>query len=117
MATAWAEDGRIVIQKPNEKGYGVELGSVADAERFQIQLVSLEQSSEATKLSRDRDRETIWCSEFGRLQAFLEKSGSELIIEKEIPAGIKPLKQVEAASVNSRRERRSKDSNVRQHHD
>ena len=103
MATAWAEDGRIVIQKPNERGYGVELGSVADAEKFQIQLVSLEQSNEAAKLSSDRDRETIWCSEFSRLHALLEKAGSELIIEKAIPAGVKPLKQVEAASMNSRK--------------
>ena len=112
MATAWAEDGRIVIQKPNEKGYGIELASVADAEKFQVQLVSLEQSTEAAKLSRDRDRETIWCSEFGRLQSLLEKSGSELIIEKAIPAGVKPLKQVEATSLNSRRERRNKGSDL-----
>jgi hypothetical protein len=113
MATAWAEDGRIVIQKPNEKGYGIELASVADAEKFQVQLVSLEQSAEAAKLSRDRDRETIWCSEFGRLQSLLEKSGSELIIEKAIPAGAKPLKQVAESSLNSRRERKSKGSSLR----
>jgi hypothetical protein len=29
MATAWAENGRIIVKKPNEKIYGVELGSVA----------------------------------------------------------------------------------------
>lgn len=44
MATAWAEDGRIVVRKPNEKGYGVELGAVGDAERMQVQLVSFEQA-------------------------------------------------------------------------
>lgn len=110
MTTAWAEDGRIVIQKPNEKGYGIELGSVSDAEKFQIQLVSLEQSDEVGKISRDRDQETIWCSEFDKLQTLLEKSGSELIIEKAIPAGVKRLKQVQLASINTQRERRSKDA-------
>lgn len=113
MATAWAEDGRIVVKKPNEKGYGVELGSVADAEKFQIQLVSLEQSHEAAKLSRDRDRETIWCSEFSQLQTLLEKSGAELIIEKAIPSGIKPLKQVEAGTVIPSRERSLKEPTLR----
>lgn len=110
MSTAFAEDGRIVVQKPNEKGYGVELGSVVDAEKFQIQLVSLEQSNEADKLSRDRDQETIWCTEFGQLQDLLEKAGAEMGIEKAIPAGVKPLKQVAAASVSSSRKQQSKNS-------
>ena len=54
MATAWAENGRIVVRKPNEKGYGVELGAVEDAERVQVQLVSFEPSSNASKASQDR---------------------------------------------------------------
>jgi len=110
MATAWAEDGRIVVRKPNEKGYGVELGAVEDAERMQVQLVSFEQANDASKVSRDLDRETIWCAEFSRLKSLLEKSGTALHIEKALPVGSKPLKQVQESSTIPGRERRSKDS-------
>jgi hypothetical protein len=117
MATAWAENGRIVVRKPNEKWYGVELGAVEDAERVQVQLVSFEPSSDASKASQDRDRETIWCSEFSRLQSLLEKSGTSLHIEKALPVGAKPLKQVQEPSITSERSRRSKESNLKKKHD
>jgi len=109
MATAWAEDGRIVVRKPNENGYGVELGAVEDAERMQVQLVSFEQANDASKVSQDLDRETIWCSEFSRLKSLLEKSGSALHIEKALSVGSKPLKQVQKSSTIPTRERRSKE--------
>lgn len=109
MATAWAENGRIVVRKPNEKGYGIELGAVGDVERMQVQLVSFEQLNDASKASRDFDRETIWCSEFSRLKTLLEKSGTNLHIEKALPVGSKPLKQVlESSTIPGRA--RSKDS-------
>ena len=117
MATAWAENGRIVVRKPNEKGYGVELGAVEDAERMQVQLVSFEPSADASKASQDRDRETIWCSEFSRLQSLLEKSGTSLHIEKALPVGAKPLKQVQEPSAAGERSRRSKESNLKKMHD
>lgn len=95
MVTAWAENGRIVVKKPNENVYGVELGAIADAERIQIQLVSFEQSEHsASKASKERDRETIWCSEFSHLELLLQKSGTTLKIEKALPVGAKALKSV-----------------------
>src|SRR5690606_16527562 len=36
MATAWAETGKVVLQKTAAPGYGVELGGSADAGRMQI---------------------------------------------------------------------------------
>ena len=110
MATAWAEDGRIVVRKSNEKEYGVELGAAEDAERVQMQLVSFEQSSDAINGSRDLDRETIWCSEFSRLRSLLEKSGTDLHIEKALPVGSKPLKKVQESSTFLSRERKSRGS-------
>ena len=117
MATAWVENGRIVVRKPNEKGYGIELGAVEDAERVQVQLVSFEQSSDASKVSQDRDRETIWCSEFSRLQSLLEKSGSSLHIEKALPVGAKPLKHVQESSATGEHSRRSKQPSLKKMHD
>jgi len=98
MATAWVENGRIIVKKPNDNGYGVELGAVQDAERIQVQVVSFHPSSDISKASQDRDRETVWCSEFYRLQSLLEKSGTALQIEKALPIGAKPLKQVQDPS-------------------
>jgi hypothetical protein len=95
MATAWAENGRIIVTKPNENGYGIELGAIEGAERMQVQLVSFDLCNAASKASQDRDRETIWCSEFSRLQFLLEKAGTSLHIEKALPVGAKPLKQVQ----------------------
>jgi hypothetical protein len=116
MTTAWAEDGRIVVRKPNEKGYGVELGAVEDAERMQVQLVSFEQANDTSKVSRDIDRETIWCSEFSRLKSLLETSGTTLHIEKALPVGSKPLKQVQESSTVPGRERRSRESTPKKMH-
>ncbi len=98
MATAWAKSGRIVVKKPHEKSYGVELGAIEDAERLQVQLVSFDQSN---KDSQDRDRETIWCSEFYRLKDLLEKSGTALHIEKALPIGKKSLKKIHELSAFS----------------
>lgn len=107
MATAWAENGRIVVRKPNEKGYGVELGAVEDAERMQVQLVSFERSDDASKASQDLDRETIWCSEFSHLKTLLERSGTTFQVEKALPAGSKPLKQIDSCLSTSGKSSRS----------
>jgi hypothetical protein len=104
MATAWAEDGRIVVRKPDEKSYGVELGAVEDAARVQVQLVSFEESIHA---SQDLDREIVWCSEFSRLKSALEKSGTSLHIEKALPVGSKPVKRTRSATVLDQKNRTS----------
>lgn len=110
MATAWAENGRIVVKKPNEKDYGIELGTAQDVERVQVQLVSIERSNDVRNVSQDLDRETIWCSEFSRLELLLKKAGTALHIEKALPVGAKPLKRVKESMVSVARERRAKSS-------
>lgn len=90
MSTAWAESGKVVLRKAATPGYGVELGGKADNGRLQVRAVAL--SSNRDK-QRDRDIETIWCSEFARLQAMLHSSGSELLIERALGVGETPLKE------------------------
>jgi hypothetical protein len=115
MATAWAEDGRIIVRKPNEKGYGVELGAVQDVERMQVQLVRFERAGDAHDIARDLDQETIWCSEFTSLKLLLQKAGADLQIEKALPVGSKPLKRVKESSTTAVLDRRTKSSsNIRQ---
>jgi hypothetical protein len=39
--------------------------------------------------------ETVWCSEFGRLQTLVASSGGGIEIEHALPVGATPLKQIE----------------------
>ncbi|AIO30885.1 hypothetical protein DM39_6644 [Burkholderia cenocepacia] len=91
MATAWARDGRVVVKKPSLPGYGVEVGGQAQAGRLQVRAVSLTANRD---VARDKDVETLWCGEFGRLQALLAQHGDDLLIERAMGVGEVPLKVV-----------------------
>jgi hypothetical protein len=94
MSTAWAQDGRLVIRKPDATDYGIELGASLDVSRLQVRLVGSERPSAMRDARRDRDMETIWCSEFARLQDVLAASGSEMVIERAVEVGVQPVKTV-----------------------
>ena len=91
MATAWANNGRVVVKKPSLPGYGVEIGGQAQAGRLQVRAVSLVANRD---VARDKDVETLWCGEFGRLQALLAQHGDDLLIERAMGVGEVPLKVV-----------------------
>ncbi len=91
MMTAWAKDGRVVVKKPSLPGYGVEVGGQAQAGRLQVRAVSLVANRD---VARDKDVETLWCGEFGRLQALLAQHGDDLLIERAMGVGEVPLKVV-----------------------
>lgn len=91
MTTAWAESGKVVLRKPATPSYGVELGGKAENGRLQVRAVALSRDRDT---QRDKDIETIWCNEFGRLQAMLEGHGSELLIERAMGLGVTPLKEI-----------------------
>jgi hypothetical protein len=90
MATAWAQNGKVVLRKTATPGYGVEVGGRADNGRLQVRAIAL--SSDRDK-ARDRDIETIWCGEFQRLQDLLKDKGSELLIERALSVGEVPFKE------------------------
>lgn len=94
MTTAWADSGKIVLRKSATPGYGVELGGKAENGRLQVRAVALSPDRDT---QRDKDIETIWCNEFGRLQTMLQEDGSELLIERAMGIGETPLKEVLAA--------------------
>jgi hypothetical protein len=62
MATAWAEQGRLVVRQPGSAEYGVELTSVNEA-RMKTQLVRFGTAGAATEAQRQRDveMEGKWC--------------------------------------------------------
>ncbi|SMF22282.1 hypothetical protein [Pseudogulbenkiania subflava] len=91
MAGAWAEKGRIVLQKPSLPGYGVEIGGNTEGERLQVRAVAFSADRDT---ARDRDVETIWCGEFSKLQEDLAVIGGGLDIERALLVGSTPLKVV-----------------------
>lgn len=92
MSTTLAQDGRLVIKKPDVPGYGIEVAGGTANERLQIRAVALSASRDAT---RDLDAESRWCQDFSKLQAELRVNGNELVIEKALPVGAVPLRVVE----------------------
>jgi hypothetical protein len=94
MSTAWAQDGRLVVRKPNATDYGIEIGGPPDISRLQVRVVGSERPSAPRDARRDCDMETTWCSEFGQLQRLLAESGGKMIIERAVEPGLQPVKIV-----------------------
>jgi hypothetical protein len=94
MATAWARGGRLIVRKPDATDYGIELGAPPDMSRLQVRLAGSDRPASPRNAQRDRDMETIWCSEVGRLQQLLASRGGDLIIERALDVGAEPVKTV-----------------------
>ena len=95
MATAWVNDGHVVLRKAANPDYGVELGGGTKSERLQVRAVAFGDAQSPRNASRDRDMEGVWCSEFQRLRTLVSGSGGGLEIEQALPVGAMPLKLVE----------------------
>lgn len=98
MDTQWVQDGRLVLRNPSTPGYGIELAGKAEATRMQVRAVKLTSESDH---HRDKDIETLWCGDFTKLQQWLAKQGSDLIIEKALPVGAVALKSVITEEIDS----------------
>ncbi len=94
LATAWVEEGRVVLRKPAQPGYGVEISGDPAAARLQMRAVALTGGTAGPDPARDRDAETLWCGDVAALQTRLAAEGGGLTIEKALPIGATPLKRV-----------------------
>ena len=94
MATAWVQNGKIVLRKAANPGYGVELSGGSKSDLLQVRAVGIGSSAEPRDANRDRDMETIWCGEFDRLKGLVAKAGGNVSIESARPVGQFPLKIV-----------------------
>ena len=97
METAWVESGRVVVQKPNLDGYGVELSGPPDAERLQVRTVALEEDRDT---SRDLDAEHLWCGDFTKLKDDLALAGSRVLVDRALGVGAVPLKVAKATGAH-----------------
>ena len=95
MSSAWERKGRLIVKKPGDTDYGVELGAPADATRFQVRLVGSSTPEVPRDAQRDADQEVMWCGDFERLRAGLVAHGDEVVLERAVEAGKLPLRSVE----------------------
>jgi hypothetical protein len=96
LETGIVEGGRLVIRKPHEPEYGVELSINDDSSLVQTALVryAADQVSSADQLDRDRKREDAWCGEYSQWKDQLRKYGWETTFRLKIPAGEHPVKLI-----------------------
>ncbi|WP_375784945.1 hypothetical protein ACE10Z_35945 [Bradyrhizobium sp. Pha-3] len=104
MATAWVDNGQIVLRKAANPGYGVELLGGSRSDLLQVRAVGIGSSAEIRDENRDRDMETIWCGEFDRLKALVAKAGGNVAMEFARPVGQFPLKIVSDPDVSHQAE-------------
>jgi len=103
LATAWVDQGRVVLRKAAQPDYGVEISGDPAGARMQMRVVAFGGEGEAADLARDKDAETQWCGDVATLQAALTTAGASLVIERALAVGATPVKRVAApASALSR---------------
>lgn len=102
MSTAWVRDGKVVLRRPAQPGYGVEVMGGAQTERLQMRVVAFDEGP--PDLARDRDAEVLWCGDVDKLSQSLAKTGAALVIEKAHPVGATPVKRVSVGDAAPLRE-------------
>ncbi|MBL8269081.1 MAG: hypothetical protein JNL55_22005 [Steroidobacter sp.] len=101
LETAWVNSGRVVVKRPTQPGYGVELGGKSENGRLQVRVVAIRGAGEATDGTRDKDAERMWCSDFSKLQKQIAEQGGGLVIERALGVGETPLKVVDGAEMSA----------------
>jgi hypothetical protein len=99
MSTAWVEQGRIVVHKPDETTYGVELTAPATRSVFQARVVT----TVADNRQRDKEVEETWCAEFSKLRELVAQAGFETNIVEAKSPGTVPLKRIPTKDASDHR--------------
>lgn len=97
MGTALVEAGKLVIHKPGEADYAIELVSNTDLSVVQTAMVRYSDSETLTEQQRlrDHEREAEWCGDHKRLRVQLEQRGYATSFKMQLPAGAHPVRVVQ----------------------
>ena len=106
LETAWVQNGRVVLKRRSQPGYGVEISGTIDSGRVQMRTVAIRDAGSAIDSAGDRDAETLFCSDVSRLQKKFGEEGGEVLIERALPIGASPLKIVSESADVRNEERR-----------
>lgn len=105
MGTALVEAGKLVIHKPGEADYAVELVANADLSLVQTAMVRYSDSDTLTEQQRlrDHEREAEWCGDHKRIRDQLEQRGYQTSFKMQMPAGTHPVRLVQRGATPAAR--------------
>lgn len=97
MGTALVEAGKLVVHKPGEADYAIELVSNADLSLVQTAMVRYSDSETLTEQQRlrDHEREADWCADHKRIRDQLGQRGYATSFKMQLPAGAHPVRVVQ----------------------
>jgi len=98
LLTIAADSGRLIARSPVNGTYGVELVTGSN-QKIQVRSIAFDASRDS---SHDIAEERRWCEDFGKLQAALQASGCEVVVEKALGVGAVPIRVVEMAEDKQR---------------
>jgi hypothetical protein len=90
METAAAHDGKVILRRAANTEMGVEVAGIHGGGRVQFRPVRFGPEMSTSDSRKDRDIETIWCSDFDHLKRRVNGTG-ELHVEQALPVGAVPV--------------------------
>ena len=95
------QGGKILMHKPGESEYAVEVVVDRDLSLVQTALVRFAASNEASAQQklRDEEREVSWCGDHARLREELKQRGLASNFKLKIPAGQEPVRVIIAPTL------------------
>jgi hypothetical protein len=103
MQTAVAQDGSVIVRRAANVEMGVQVSGMHGGGRVQFRPVRFGPSSSAGDTRKDRDIETIWCSDFERLKERFHAGEGSLNVEQARPVGEVPVLFVSDSAAESDR--------------
>lgn len=105
METALVKAGKLVIRKPGEADYAIELLSNDDLSLLQTAMVRYSDSDTLTEQQRlrDQERETEWCGDHKQLRDRLAERGYQTNFKMQLPSGAHPVRIEKRAAAHAAR--------------
>lgn len=96
MATALVQAGKLVLHRPGDSDYAVEVVTNRDLSMLQTEVIRFGDAEAVTEQERlrDQEHEKKWCSAHDELRAKLAKRGLTSSVKLHIPPGTKPVRVV-----------------------
>jgi hypothetical protein len=91
LSTMTADSGRLVVRRPSDSAYGVELVTGAN-QKIQVRSVAFDAGRNP---GSDIAEERRWCGDFSKLQTDLQESGCKVVVERALGVGAAALRVVE----------------------
>lgn len=91
METAAPQEGKVILRRAANPEMGVEVAGIHGGGRVQFRPVRFGPSTSAGDNRKDRDIETIWCSDFEHLKGRIDGEKGTLKVEQARPVGAVPV--------------------------